>query len=129
MNQLTKVARKAAFQDERLNDLIIDSIQDIKGKNIIKLDLRHLEEAPADYFIICEGDSNTQIRAIGDRVRQRVLDEHNLKAYHIEGMDYGRWVLIDFYLTIVHVFHPETREFYALEDLWSDAYVTRYENL
>ena len=109
MNYLSREARREAVSDEQLNDLIIDCIQDIKGKNIVKLDLRQLKEAPADFFIICEGDSNTQIRA--------------------EGKDFGRWVLLDYYNTLVHVFHPEARAYYDLEDLWSDAQVTSYENL
>ncbi|MCO6485959.1 MAG: ribosome silencing factor [Saprospiraceae bacterium] len=129
MKSLTREARRAVVSDDQLNDLIIDCIQDIKGKNIVKLDLRALEEAPADYFVICEGDSNTQIRAIGDRIHQRVLEETGLKPYHIEGKEFGRWVLLDYYNTLVHVFHPEARAFYDLEDLWSDARVTAYENL
>lgn len=112
-----------------LNDLIIDCIQDIKGKNIVKLDLRMLPEAPADYFIICEGDSNTQIRAIADRIVMRVRDEADLRPFHVEGKIVGRWVLVDYYRTVVHIFYPETREHYDLEDLWSDAVVTKYENL
>lgn len=129
MNYLSREARREAVTDEQLNDLIIDCIQDIKGKNIVKLDLRKLKEAPADFFIICEGDSNTQIRAIGDRIEQRVRDEANLKAYHVEGKDFGRWVLLDYYNTLVHVFHPEARAYYDLEDLWSDAQETTYQNL
>ncbi len=129
MNYLSREARREAVSDEQLNDLIIDCIQDIKGKNIVKLDLRQLKEAPADFFIICEGDSNTQIRAIGDRIEQRVRDEAHLKAYHVEGKDFGRWVLLDYYNTLVHVFHPEARAYYDLEDLWSDAQATSYQNL
>ena len=60
---------------DQLNDLIVDSIQDIKGKNIVKLDLRHLEEAPTDFFIICEGDSNTQVKAISENIEKRVKQE------------------------------------------------------
>ncbi len=129
MNYLTREARREAVTDERLNDLIIDCIQDIKGKDIIKLDLRKLEDAPADYFIICNGDSSTQIKAIGNRISTRIQEEANLKPYHVEGKQHGRWVLLDYYQTLVHVFHPETREFYDLEDLWSDAETTTYENL
>lgn len=129
LNYLTREARRSAVTDEGLNDLIIDSIQDIKGKDIVKLDLRQLEDAPADYFIICTGDSSTQIRAIGQRVEARVKEELGLKPYHVEGKQNGRWVLLDYYGTLVHVFHPETRAFYDLEDLWSDAGSTSYENL
>lgn len=129
MKSLTREARRAAVSDEQLNDLIVDCIQDIKGKNIVKLDLRHLEEAPADFFILCEGDSSTQIRGISDRIEKRVAEEAGLKPYHVEGKEFGRWVLLDYYNTLVHVFYPEARAYYDLEDLWSDARVTTYENL
>ena len=129
LNYLTREARREAVTDERLNDLIIDCIQDIKGKDIIKLDLRKLEDAPADYFIICTGDSSTQIKAIGNRIAQRVEAEAHLKPYHVEGKEFGRWVLLDYYQTLVHVFHQEARDFFDLEDLWSDAETTTYENI
>ena len=116
-------------EDVELNSLIVDAIQDIKGKNIIKVDLRSLGEAPADFFIICEGDSTTQVKAISDNIFRRVSDELKVKPQHREGVDTSRWVLVDYFNTIVHVFHPETREFYDLEDLWSDAEFTTIENL
>lgn len=116
-------------EDVVLNSLIIDSIQDIKGKNIVKIDLRRLGEAPADFFIICEGDSTTQVRAISDNIFKRVAEELKVKPQHREGVDTSKWVLVDYFNTIVHIFYPETREFYDLEDLWSDADFTNYENL
>ena len=129
MDYLTREARRKAVTDEQLNDLIIDSIQDIKGQHIVKLDLREVEDAPADYYIICEGESSTQIRGISNRVLERVREEAALKPYHVEGKQHGRWVLVDYYQTLVHIFHKETRAFYDLEDLWSDAKVTSYDNL
>ena len=116
-------------EDVVLNSLIIDSIQDIKGKNIVKIDLRRLGEAPADFFIICEGDSTTQVRAISENIFKRVSEELKVKPQHREGVDTSKWVLVDYFNTIVHIFYPETREFYDLEDLWSDADFTNYENL
>lgn len=124
--------KKAALLNtasEELNDLIIDAIQDIKGKEIIKLDLRNISDAPTDFFIICQGDSTTQIRAISQNIDKRAKDELSTKAYHIEGIIGSKWVLVDYFTTIVHVFYPETREFYNLEDLWVDAIVTKYENV
>ncbi len=108
--------------------LIIDSIQDIKGKNIIQLDLRHLPDAPASFFIICEGDSSTQIKAIAGNVERRAKEEAGLKA-HSEGTIGARWVLVDFFDVVVHVFDKETRKYYELEDLWSDAKSTEYKNI
>lgn len=114
---------------EAMNDLIIDSIRDIKGKKITKLDLRALEEAPTDFFIICEGDSTTQIKAISDNVNLRLKREGNLYPNHVEGAQSAVWICIDYFNTVVHIFHPEKRDFYQLEALWSDALVTEYESL
>ncbi|MBP7821873.1 MAG: ribosome silencing factor [Saprospiraceae bacterium] len=117
------------FTAAQQNDLIIDAIQDIKGKNILKLDLRKLTDSPTDFFIICEGDSTTQVRAIAQNIQKRMRDEINIKPYHIEGFQGSRWVLVDFFTTVVHIFHPETRDFYNLERLWNDAEITKYENI
>jgi len=123
------VAVKLRAEDQTLNNLIIDAIQDIKGKNIVKLDLRHIDDAPADFFIICEGDSTTQIKAISLNVEKRCREELGLKSIHVEGLLGAKWVLVDFFNTVVHVFYPETREYYDLEDLWSDAEVTSYKDV
>lgn len=114
---------------EQLNDLIIDSIQDIKGEKIVKLDLRKLDDRPADFFIICEGSSTTQVKAIADNIYLRAKSEGNTLASHYEGQQNSTWVCLDFFNTVVHVFYPETREFYELEDLWSDAEFSEYASL
>ncbi len=114
---------------EDLNDLIIDSIQDIKGKNIVKLDLRKLEDAPTDFFVICEGDSNIQVKAIADNIQKRVKKEAYTYPSHVEGAQNARWVCIDYFSTVVHVFYSETRRFYELEELWGDAVFTEYQSL
>jgi ribosome-associated protein len=114
---------------EGLNHWIIDAIQDIKGKNIVKLDLRKLNDRPTDFFIICEGDSSTQVKAISDSIGRKIKDKMGLNPTHREGVEGAKWVLVDYFETVVHVFYPETREFYDIEELWSDASVTNYENL
>ncbi len=114
---------------EQLNDLIIDSIQDVKGKNILKLDLRQLEDTPTDYFIICEGDSNTQVNAIAGKIHERLKKESSTLPFHYEGRNGATWVCLDYFNTVVHVFYKETRAFYDLENLWSDASFTEYDNL
>ena len=114
---------------EDLNDLIIDSIQDIKGKNILKLDMREIDDAPADFFIICEGDSNTQVKAISDNVHKRLKEEMGEHPGHTEGTQNARWVCMDYFHTVVHIFYKEARQFYQLEQLWNDAKTTEYTNL
>ncbi len=114
---------------EAMNDLIVDAIQDVKGKNIVKLDLRKLKERPTDFFIICEGDSIVQVRAIADRVRSKVRDLTGRRPGHLEGGNNSIWVLVDYFDVVVHIFHPETRAFYDLETLWSDADITNYPDI
>ena len=114
---------------EQLNHLIVEGIRDKKGKNIVQLDLRRLEDAPADFFIICEGDSNTHIKAISDSVYKKVKEEMHAMPSHTEGTSNAKWVLMDYFNTIVHVFYPETRQFYDIEQLWSDADTTEFADL
>ena len=114
---------------ERLNSVILEAISDIKGKNVIKLDLRGIDDSPTDFFIICEGDSITQVRALGDNVKKCVKAEAGMHPVHMEGQTNAKWICVDYFSTVVHVFYPETREFYSLEELWSDAIVTEYNQL
>jgi ribosome-associated protein len=131
---LKNLQEKTAQQEKHLSttqitELIVDSIQDIKGKNIVSLDLRELDDAPTDYFIICEGDSSTQISAIANNIVKRLKEEAGLRPSHVEGKQSGTWVLVDYFDVIVHVFYPETRRFYEIEELWSDAKQTEYQNI
>jgi len=113
----------------QMNDIIIDAIQEIKGEHIVKLDLRSLSESPTDYFIICDASSNTQINAIADNIQKRLKNELGILPSHFEGKVEAKWVLLDYFYTVVHVFYPETREFYELEDLWSDAKITEFKSI
>ena len=90
-----------------------------KAVDGVVLDLRTLSDA-ADYFIVVSGTSDTHVRAIAEHVLE-TLEQRGMKAHHIEGLAGGRWVLLDFFDFVVHVFHPSLREFYQLEGLWSDA--------
>ncbi|HLO55095.1 MAG TPA: ribosome silencing factor [Saprospiraceae bacterium] len=123
------IAVVANKNEESMNHLIIDAIQDIKGKNIVKLDLRSLDDAPADFFIICEGDSSTQVKAISDNIGRKLKEKLGMRPNHTEGMEGAKWILVDYFDTVVHVFYPETRQFYEIEELWGDAAITQYENI
>ena len=114
---------------DKINGLIIDAIQDIKGQNIVQIDLSEIEDAPAKYFIICEGESTVQVSAIASNVNKRLRKEIGVKCYHLEGMKESKWVLLDYFDTVVHVFYPETRQFYDIEDLWSDGIFTEYQDI
>lgn len=100
---------------------IIKAIQEKKGENIISLDLRKIPEAVADFFVICEAASTTQVKAIADSVEDEVSKNCDELPYKHEGRQNYQWVLIDYVNVVVHVMLPENRRFYKLEDMWSDA--------
>ncbi|MFZ2898630.1 MAG: ribosome silencing factor [Saprospiraceae bacterium] len=127
MSTETRIRKRQST--EELNNLIIDSIQDIKGKNIVKLDMRRLYDAPTDFFIICEGSSTTQVKGIADNIYKRLKDEAGNLPLHVEGQQSAHWICLDYFDVVVHVFYPETRQFYQLEGLWSDASFSEIESL
>ncbi len=100
---------------------IIKAIQEKKGQHIISIDLKKIPEAVADFFIICEGTSTTQVKAIADSVEYEVSKSCDELPYKHEGRQTYQWVLIDYVNVVVHVMLPENRRFYKLEDMWSDA--------
>ena len=100
---------------------IIDTIQDVKGRGIISLDLRKIESAICKYFVICTGTSNTHVSAIEGNVKKVISKDLGEKPSHIEGNPIGEWILMDYFDVIVHIFQEDTRAFYNIEDLWGDA--------
>ncbi len=113
-------------RNSRLFKTIIHAIQEKKGENIVSLDLRKIHEAVADFFIICEASNPQQLRAIGEFVQEEVKKQCDELAYKHEGYQALQWVLIDFVNIVVHVMLPETRKFYALDEMWSDADVIEH---
>ena len=99
----------------------IEGVSDIKGENLVLLDLRGLDNAVCDFFIVAEAQSTTQVNAIADAVHKRVREEANDKPWHVEGAQQSEWVLMDYVSTVVHLFQREARAFYDLEGLWADA--------
>ncbi len=114
---------------DQLNDDIVEGMQNLKAKKILKIDLRKIYDAPARFFIICEGESNVQVRAITDSIYRHVKDTLSTGAAHIEGGTSSTWVVMDYFETVVHVFYRDTRVFYDLEGLWSDGKFTEYADL
>jgi len=107
---------------------ILKAIQEKKGENIIALDLRKIPEAVADFFVVCEATSTIQIKAIADFVEETVKKDCGEKPYKHEGYHALQWVLIDYVNIVVHIMQPETRKFYKLEEMWSDAALTEYND-
>jgi ribosome-associated protein len=108
-------------RNSKLFKTILKAIQEKKGENIVSLDLRKIPEAVADFFIICEAPSNIQVKAIADNIEFRVKENCDEAPYRHEGMTASQWVLVDYVNVVIHIFHPETRKFYRLEEMWSDA--------
>ncbi len=100
---------------------IVKGIFEKKGQDVLKIDLRKLENRITDYFVICHGSSTTQVDSICDSVEDTVRNESGEKPLHVEGLDNCFWVLLDYGNVIVHIFLEEYRNFYSLESLWADA--------
>ena len=133
MEQLSALATRKKKSTVRLTKnsklikTIINAIQEKKGENIISLDLRKVNEAVADFFIICEASNQPQVRAIADFVEQGVGEKCDEYPYRHEGMKNLQWVLIDYVNVVVHVMLTETRKFYKLEEMWSDGVTDEHE--
>ncbi|WP_159022818.1 ribosome silencing factor [Formosa sp. L2A11] len=118
---------KENINADLLISTILSGIEDVKGKDINILDLREIENTVCDYFIVCEGTSNTQVNAIVNAVQKKVSKELKDKPWHIEGQDNAEWVLMDYVNVVVHVFQKQIREYYDIESLWGDAKTTIIE--
>lgn len=133
MEQLALLANRKRASAARLTKnskiikTIIAAIQDKKGENIISLDLRKINEAVADFFIICQAGNQPQIRAIAENIERQVKDKCEEDPYHHEGLGALQWVLIDYVNVVVHIMLPDTRKFYKLEEMWSDAGIEEHD--
>jgi len=105
---------------EAIVDNIIEGIQEKKGKDIVCIDLSALENSICRYFIICHGDSNTQVSAIAQWVEKVMEDKLDEKVWRKQGLENAHWVLLDYFDVVVHIFQKEFRDFYNLEGLWAD---------
>ena len=134
MEQLASLATRKKSATTRLTKsskiikTIIAAIQEKKGQHIVSLDLRKINEAVADFFIVCEAGSQPQVRAVAENIDTRVREICGEAPYHQEGQQASQWILIDYVNVVVHVMHPETRTFYKLEEMWSDAVSQAHED-
>lgn len=113
-------------RNSKIYKTIIKAIQEKKGERIVTLDLRKIPEAVADFFVICEATSTTQVKAIADFVEEQVKKNCGETPFQYEGHGAMQWMLIDYVNIVVHVMLPEIRKFYRLEELWSDAVLTEH---
>jgi len=108
-----------------LCDTIVEGMQENKAKEITILDLRTIKDAVCDFFVICSGESNTQIDGISSSIQRYTRKKIHEKPWHIEGKNGSNWILLDYVNVVAHVFSHELRAYYDLEDLWADAIVTK----
>ena len=118
---------KENINADQLITTIIGGIEEVKGKEITILDLRDIENTVCDYFIVCEGTSNTQVNAIVNSIQKQVSKTLKDKPWHVEGSENAEWILMDYVNVVVHVFQKHIREYYDIESLWGDAKTTQIE--
>ncbi|MFH6604768.1 ribosome silencing factor [Maribacter algicola] len=120
--------QKGKASTDELIALILQGIEEVKGQQISLLDLRAIENTVCDYFIICNGTSNTHVNAIVGSIQKTVSKAIKDKPWHVEGQDNAEWVLMDYVNVVVHVFQRHIRDYYDIEGLWGDAKVTEFES-
>ena len=125
----TKPIGTAATPAEKLVDTIIKGIQEKKGQDITVVDLRGIDGAIASFFVICQGNTPTQVEAITDSVAETARIDTGEKPAHVVGLELAHWVAMDFTDVIVHIFVPDMRSYYNIENLWQDAQQTEIPNL
>lgn len=121
-----KVKSEVTTYDGNPEELIIQSLLEKKGEDIVCINLKKLNHVLFDYFIICTGSSKPHVETLSDFVQENTKKQANLRPTFVEGTDNGEWILLDYFNIIVHIFQPEAREFYNLEQLWNDADIQRF---
>ncbi len=112
--------------DLQLLEVIIEAVKSKKGKEIVSIDLKKTENSVCDYFVICHGDSTTQVDAIADEVKIKTKELLSIKVDHIEGQQNKQWILLDYISIVLHVFIEDQRKFYQLEELWADGVIQKH---
>lgn len=118
---------KNITSSQNLAEAAIRGIQEVKGHEILSIDLRKINNSVSDFFIICHGTSHVQVEAIARSVEKIVYNETGESPFHKEGKENAEWILLDYFNIVVHIFSEEAREFYNLEKLWADADVKQIE--
>lgn len=122
------VKSKVINESTYLSELAIYGMQEKKGNELVRLDLRNLKSSVADYFVICHADSATQVKAIAHSVEEEIYKATQQDPWRKEGLEYGEWILLDYVDVVIHIFRTDKREFYGVEDLWGDAEIKSYKS-
>lgn len=132
MSIFAKISKKMRIRHENDNTeevlaTIVETMLEMKAKDVTTLDMRELQSAVTDYFAICHAQSKTQVNAIAEKIIENVRNKLHVHVYHEEGFENSEWILLDYIDVVVHVFLESKREFYKLEDLWADTEKIVYE--
>jgi ribosome-associated protein len=119
--------KKELAASQILTDVAVKGLQDLKGENIVSIDLRETGNAVCDFFVICSGTSNTHVNALSKAVQEEIRKTLSDKPWHSEGFGNAEWILLDYVNVVIHIFQEETREFYNIEGLWADAKLKEYK--
>ncbi|MDB5125980.1 ribosome silencing factor [Mucilaginibacter sp.] len=122
------VKSKVINESTYISELAIHGMQEKKGNDLVRLDLRNINSSVADYFVICHADSATQVKAIANSVEEEIYKAIQQDPWRKEGLEYGEWILLDYIDVVIHIFRTDKREFYGVEDLWGDAEIKSYKS-
>lgn len=122
------VKNKTTTQSTNISEVIVHGIQEKKGNDIVRLDLRNIHSSVADYFVVTHAESSTQVKAIANSVEEEVFKALGIEPFRKEGLQNAEWILLDYFDVVVHIFKTDKREFYGIEDLWGDAEMKYYQS-
>lgn len=127
-NKQLKETINNSGESKKIAEVIIQGIQEKKGKDIVSLDLRNISSSVSDFFVVCHADSSTQAKAIADSVEDEMYKAFKEDPWHKEGFQNSEWIILDYVSVVVHIFRTDKRDFYGVEDLWGDAEILRHES-
>ena len=122
------IKNKTTTQSTNISEVIVHGIQEKKGNDIVRLDLRNIHSSVADYFVVTHAESSTQVKAIANSVEEEVFKALGIEPFRKEGFQNAEWILLDYFDVVVHIFKTDKREFYGIEDLWGDAEMKYYQS-
>ncbi|MBN8823675.1 MULTISPECIES: ribosome silencing factor [unclassified Spirosoma] len=123
-----RINNNKEFTAEQIRDFVVRGMQEKKAQDIVVMDLRNVKNAICDYFVICSGNSDTQIDAISTSIEEEVYKASKQDPWHKEGKMNREWILLDYVDVVAHVFKKDRRAFYDLEQLWGDAEIHLVED-
>lgn len=122
-----RINKNSEFTAEQIRDFVVRGMQEKKAQEIVVMDLRNVKNAICDYFVLCSGNSDTQIDAISTSIEEEVYKVSHQDPWHREGKTNREWILLDYVDVVVHIFKKDRRAFYDLEQLWGDAEIRLVE--